>query len=275
MGTIMFLMVTVLSFLNMLMLVNAECDCGWKQGMRIVGGQETGVNEYPFMSALVDTELDTLYCGASIISERYALTAAHCVVHKKVENIVLLVGEHNVTTGADTPYSKNYDLDKFIINPDWDAKKQKNDIALLKTKLDIEFSVYVGPVCLPFKNSDNNFDYELVTLLGWGLNSTYGVKSDVLKETTVMILPNDYCYKFYQKLDTRQMCAYGDDTDSCNVDSGGPLIWWDNSTRRLQVVGLISAGRDCAGHMPSINVRVTSYLSWIVSSTPDVNYCKR
>lgn len=67
--------------------------------MRIVGGHETGVNEYPFMSALVDSELGGLYCGASIISERYAITAAHCLVNKMVNKIGLLVGEHNVSTG--------------------------------------------------------------------------------------------------------------------------------------------------------------------------------
>ncbi|XP_045472103.1 venom serine protease 34-like [Harmonia axyridis] len=271
----MFLIVTVLFSLNMLMLVNAECDCGWKQGMRIVGGQETGVNEYPFMSALVKTQPVSLFCGASIISERFALTAAHCVVDKKVENIVLLVGEHNVSSGTDTPYAKVYSLDKFIINPDYNVKTQKNDIALVKTKSDIEFSVYVGPVCLPFKYSEFDFESASVKALGWGLNSTHGTKSDVLKEVTLMILGNDYCSKFFGTLDEHQMCAYGDHKDSCHVDSGGPLIWWDNSTRRLQLLGVISAGRGCAGFLPSMNMRVTSFLSWIVSSSPDVNYCKR
>lgn len=44
---------------------------------RIVGGQETQVNEYPWMTLLkYGTKF---YCGAALINDRYVLTAAHCV----------------------------------------------------------------------------------------------------------------------------------------------------------------------------------------------------
>ncbi|VEN48611.1 unnamed protein product [Callosobruchus maculatus] len=47
----------------------------------------------------------------------------------------------------------------------------------------------------------------------------------------------------------------------------------DTSKARLHLVGIISYGNGCASQKPSINTRVTSYLSWIVSRTGDATYC--
>lgn len=74
------------------------------QKRRIVGGVETGVNEFPAMAGLVDAQIKQVYCGASVISDRYALTAAHCLF-KRVEIIGLLVGDHDLTTGRCVKFS--------------------------------------------------------------------------------------------------------------------------------------------------------------------------
>lgn len=64
---------------------------------RIVGGVETAVNEFPSMAAIVSKNGGQLYCGATIIDEMYALTAAHCVntPGKYESDIELLVGDHD------------------------------------------------------------------------------------------------------------------------------------------------------------------------------------
>lgn len=60
---------------------------------------ETGVNEYPMMGGLVDSIKKDIYCGCTIISKQYVITAAHCVDKKNIDMIGVVVGEHNVTTG--------------------------------------------------------------------------------------------------------------------------------------------------------------------------------
>lgn len=66
-----------------------------------MGGQETGVNEYPMMAGLVDVSNDQplLYCGATIIARNYAVSAAHCVTDRDITKLGLVVGEHDTTTG--------------------------------------------------------------------------------------------------------------------------------------------------------------------------------
>lgn len=44
---------------------------------RIVGGYEVDISEYPWQLSL--RYFNVQACGASIISENWALTAAHCV----------------------------------------------------------------------------------------------------------------------------------------------------------------------------------------------------
>jgi secreted trypsin-like serine protease len=66
---------------------------------RIVGGRETGVNEYPMMAGLVDFNNKWIYCGATVIARRYTLSAAHCVEQRNIIEIGVVVGEHDVTTG--------------------------------------------------------------------------------------------------------------------------------------------------------------------------------
>lgn len=68
--------------------------------MRIVGGTETGINEYPMMAGLVDGIKQELFCGATIISKSYALTAAHCLMQVQPRKIGLLVGDHDISVGG-------------------------------------------------------------------------------------------------------------------------------------------------------------------------------
>ena len=47
-------------------ITDANCDCGWIGKPKIVGGVQTGINEYVSQAGLVDTASKEIYCGATI-----------------------------------------------------------------------------------------------------------------------------------------------------------------------------------------------------------------
>lgn len=59
--------------------ISAE-SCDFTQGL-VIGGTKTKIGEFPHMAALGYRVIDggiSFFCGGSLISEKFILTAAHC-----------------------------------------------------------------------------------------------------------------------------------------------------------------------------------------------------
>ncbi|XP_032688479.1 venom serine protease 34-like [Odontomachus brunneus] len=250
-----------------------DCKCGWKKPTKIVGGVETGVNEYPMMAGLVDPYEREVFCGGTIISPKHVLTAAHCVSNRNTSNVGVLVGDHDLTTGAETNASKIYTVSDFKIYPLYNSSLMDNDIALVTVNSVINFSEEVGPACLPFQHRWDSFAGNFVDMLGWGTTEFGGMKSNTLQKVTLSVITNRDCRKSYQNLTYNQICTYGKNKDGCQFDSGGPVLWQDLTTKREVLVGIISFGIACGDNNPGVNMRVSNYIDWILSETPGTNYC--
>ncbi|XP_029036053.2 venom serine protease 34-like isoform X1 [Osmia bicornis bicornis] len=253
-------------------LISENCRCGWKNPTRIVGGVNAGVNEFPMMAGLVDSVNRIVFCGCTIISNRYVVTAAHCVDTRDYRELGILVGDHDLSTGADTNATVLHRVIRSIVHPNYSVGNNLNDIAILKTEREIVFNNQVGPACLPFQHSPDTFGGNYVDVLGWGSTSFGGSTSDILQKVTLSVLTNLQCSQIYSNITRDLICTYGEDKDSCQFDSGGPVLWQNPTSRRLILTGIISQGTNC-GISAGINTRVGAYIDWIVSQTSDSSYC--
>lgn len=57
------------------------------------------VNEFPMTAGLVAQNMRIIFCGATIIDKRFAITAAHCATNRDLNNLALLVGDHDYQSG--------------------------------------------------------------------------------------------------------------------------------------------------------------------------------
>lgn len=91
------------------------------------------------------------------------MTAAHCFnINRDISVVYLLVGDHDISRGDETPYASLYASKKVIKHSDYvpTSDNQNNDIALLKTSDPIRWKRTIGPACLPYlyKGYDTYFD---------------------------------------------------------------------------------------------------------------------
>ena len=61
---------------------------------RIVGGKPADPNEWPWLAALM-TPGEGQYCGGTLISDTYVLTAAHCVFQYQPNEVKVKLGEYD------------------------------------------------------------------------------------------------------------------------------------------------------------------------------------
>uniref|UniRef100_A0A182N2U5 Peptidase S1 domain-containing protein n=1 Tax=Anopheles dirus TaxID=7168 RepID=A0A182N2U5_9DIPT len=248
-----------------------KCSCGLRRTSKIVNGVPTLVNEFPMMAGLVDSKSKAVFCGATIISDYHSISAAHCMTGRSISAIGLLVGDHNLSVGTDTSYSKLMLLASYTNHPSYVASPSRNDISIVRTVDRIIFNAGVGPACLPFRYSTSNFAGSVVEATGWGTMDFGAPTSNVLRKVSLNVITQQSCQSQLPNVLDSHICTYTAGRDTCQYDSGGPLFL--TSSGYVYLVGVVNYGVSCASTKPSVSSRVTSHLTWIKSMTPGVTYC--
>merc|ERR1712076_292620 len=242
-----------------------------KEG-RIVGGVEATEHAWPWQVALfID---DAWFCGGSIISENYVLTAAHCADGASYFDI--MAGAHNVRASSE-PHRVEITSYNGWTHPNWDHNTLANDIALIELPSPLEFNDYIKPSCMPMAGDTADVG-ETVTCTGWGKPSdSAGGISPVLRMVEDRpIISNADCNAIYGIVGSGVVCI--DTTGgkgTCNGDSGGPLnmpFSTKSAGDKWKQVGVVSFGASagCEVGYPAGFTRTEYYLDWVCSETNGV-----
>lgn len=174
-------------------------ECGKKNFFRtesrIIGGREVFENEFPWMAGIISVNKSLLICGATIINDRYVVTAAHCLPYGYVyirinffymfnksvalrlangwnkftfcsfdkNDLKVSVGSHN-SCGWDAT-TTIFSVEEIFPHPSYDKQTNFADIMLVKLVMKITFNQFVRPICLPKSGNHCNLSYKYVSFM--------------------------------------------------------------------------------------------------------------
>ncbi|XP_011874753.1 PREDICTED: uncharacterized protein LOC105565840 [Vollenhovia emeryi] len=268
--------------------------CGPIVQQKVVGGNKTGVFQYPWMALIAyDTGRPNpeFRCGGTVISSRYILTAAHCVttLPAGLRVIGARIGDHDINTERDCERDMNglegscaeryqdFGVDSIHFHPDYTRTKLQNDIALIRLNNSVDFRPRnARPICLPFGTSAP-LTQKIGVVTGWGATEL-GPRSQALLQAKLPLVSYEQCKETYKRTTQiwyKQLCAGGQmNVDSCLGDSGGPLqaggIYNSRSVRIIQY-GVVSYGlKQCGTEgFPGVYTKVAYYMDWILNTMTD------
>ncbi|NXC05913.1 FA9 factor, partial [Orthonyx spaldingii] len=236
-----------------------------RTGTRVVGGSDSMKGEVPWQVLLVNSK-GLGFCGASIINERWVVTAAHCLKPGYTHNLTAVAGEHNIDSDDHTEQRRK--VVKLLPHPTYNAtvNEYHNDIALLQLDQSLTFNSYVTPICLGSREFTNALLKQgMGTVSGWGRQLFQGRRATTLQVLKVPFVDRTTCLKSTSTTILQNMFCAGipsGGSDTCEGDSGGPYTTEIEGTWFL--TGVTSWGEECAKPGKyGVYTRVSRYVKWI------------
>ncbi|KAL7291452.1 hypothetical protein TKK_0015036 [Trichogramma kaykai] len=242
---------------------------------RIIGGEEATFGKWPWQVSLrvwVKREMTYKHkCGASLLNENWAITAAHCTYNIAPDLLLVRIGEFDFESQDEPLPHQERAISMVIEHELFKRSTFENDVALMRFWQPVEeFRPNIVPICLP--DDDDDYVGRTAWSTGWGrLIDEYGPLPFVMQEAALKVMSNRRCEAMYKSAGYDEsvpgifICAGGEGgVDSCEGDSGGPLVVQRPSDGRWVLAGIISWGIGCAEpNQPGVYTRVSVFRDWI------------
>ena len=245
-----------------------------KNDIKIVGGTAvtSPATEAPFILKLND------FCGASLISDSFALTAAHCVDELQA----------NPTSGfVTTVDNKVFHVKSVQVHPKFQVIFSNGvpsaltyDFALLELAEKVDFKTTLAR---PIKLATQAFEAQgkqnqgiMATVYGYGVTHENGQEMNpFLMKVSVPIVGKNLAtvreaYPVSAATEAVLFAGYKEGgKDACQGDSGGPLTVVDPSNNQKVQIGVVSWGDGCARPFKyGVYSKVSQAFTWISSLNP-------
>ncbi|XP_011705942.1 PREDICTED: coagulation factor IX-like, partial [Wasmannia auropunctata] len=257
----------------------------------VIGGVRPNITEFPWHASLYRDEPDKgkkYFCGASVIRDRFLITAAHCVFDENIgqlynaSKIYVVVGNlfrdydylyHNRTFVKYNQVKHIYIAHNYlglIGNYLW-------DIAILELVRPFKLTTWLVPICIDTANDKSAVEVgSYGKVAGFG-RTAHGETSAILQALTVPIISFSQCISASQNASTRQfitndkLCAgYRNGSSVCDGDSGGGLVVKTNNTWYLRGIVSVSLGTiqdggiaHCDNNLYTLYTEVSRHVPWI------------
>lgn len=179
---------------------------------KIVGGDLVKIDAVPYFASILYRNRHL--CGASIISDQWLLSAAHCYVDGIPSNYKIRTGSSRKSqTGVIRK------VEKIIRHPQYDGTTLNNDFMLIKLGQKIKFNKLhkAIPLAAPGKVIPEGTD---VRTCGFGLTNNAMENDEFLRIVVVQASNQEFCSKAYENFINEKvmLCAGSTEKkDSCQV----------------------------------------------------------
>ncbi|RZC39837.1 serine protease [Asbolus verrucosus] len=226
---------------------------------RIIGGSSIAISQVPWQVSL--QYYGSHICGASIISSRYVVTAAHCTDGLSAGSLSIRAGTATRGSGGQV-----VSVSRINQNPNYNDNLIDYDISVLELSSALTLNSNAAAISLP-SSSTSWAAGTSVLVTGWG-TTREGSSSlpTALQGVTVQLVSESSCKSAYgsSSITSRMLCAgvTGGGKDACQGDSGGPLAV--NGV----LGGIVSWGYGCARpSYPGVYSNVPALRSYITQVT--------
>uniref|UniRef100_A0AAG5CNX1 Peptidase S1 domain-containing protein n=1 Tax=Anopheles atroparvus TaxID=41427 RepID=A0AAG5CNX1_ANOAO len=246
---------------------------------------------YPWVGLLEYTETGArekkTICHATLISDRYLVTAAHCVVNlpPRFKLTTVRLGEYDKTTTRDcgiidgqsecAPPVQTLRIESVVAHRSFNTPKFANDIALVRLRDRADVSQRnVKPICLPFSKELRSYKPSAFTLTAW----TAGSSAAKIERSERGVVDTVECQEKYTEESIalvktyREICVLQEPAQGSRCTfpaSGAPLQVVQNvrGSQRYVLHGMLSYGpKTCSTTFPDVYVNVGSFMDWILDN---------
>lgn len=254
---------------------------------KIVGGQVAQPGAFPWQVSLdaswVADQYRAHFCGGTIYSATWIVTAAHCVESMAPKDIIVSAGTNKLGVGA-----VRRNVNRIIVRSDYDKKTQSNDIALLElfgAPLPLDGTAALRAIALRTKDdaalvegaegANGAKTGSWLSVTGWGATTEGGGQVRDLRFVDVPFVSNSVCNRplaYDGAITASMLCAGKTAQDSCQGDSGGPLTVTQGGVTKL--AGVVSWGDGCARpNKVGVYTDVSKFEAWVHACTASPSSC--